>query len=152
MLNSITRTCGECDWLSPSRACVLIIRGMMDGQAWPLVNQPRQCLGFMPLKESYDNRTGRELWPELVAFEEHGGGVTGFLASELIRGPVPAAEIISRARIAGVTMRSIQRAAEKLLIKRRKCRFSGGWIWSLPDCEGAKELQALQRKVKEPKC
>ena len=140
------RTCSECDRMSIGGTCLSKV------EPRPHPRELRQCTRFVALRESYDSRSGRELWPEIAISEEYGGGLMGFLASQLVFGPVAANDIISRAQMAGVSKRAIQRAAEKLLVKRTKCHFSGGWNWSLPNCEGAKQLQGLQRKVNEPKC
>lgn len=137
MLSSITRTCGECDLLSPSRACVLVTKGKMEGRAWPLVNQPRQCLGFMPLKESYDNRTGRELWPYLgliSQFDQVGkvaGDAIRLVATELSTGSKSASQVIKAGAQAGINSRAIQRAAERLMVEKTRPKFRGGWVWSL---------------------
>lgn len=121
------RTCSECDRMSIGGTCLSKV------EPRPNPREPRQCTRFVALRESYDARSGRELWPEMAISEEYGDGLMGFLASQLVFGPVAANDIISRAKASGITKRSIQRAAEKLLVKRTKSRFGGGWNWSLPD-------------------
>ena len=83
-------------------------------------------------------RTGRELWPDKAISEEYDGGVCGFLASQLVFGPMPANEVITRAISVGISKRSIQRAAEHIQVRRTKRGFNGGWIWALSGYEGAK--------------
>ena len=84
-------------------------------------------------------RDGRVLVDGKAASESHGGGVKGFLAGLLAFGPVSSDTIIAKAIEAGISKRSIQRAAEQMLITRTKCGFRDGWIWALPRSEGAKE-------------
>jgi hypothetical protein len=54
-----------------------------------------------------------------------------FLRAELANGPVPARELIERAkRDLGVNERSLQRARERLGIEATKTGFQGAWVWS----------------------
>ena len=145
-LPSNLRTCSECDRMSIGGTCLSKV------EPRPNPRELRQCTRFVALRESYDSRSGRELWPEIAISEEYGGGLMGFLASQLVFGPVAANDIISRAQMAGVSKRSIQRVAEKIPIRRTKSRFRGGWLWALPDSEDAKQWQGFQRKMFEPKC
>ena len=132
-VSSEYRTCSECDRISASGAC---LEGAEDR---PSQRAPRQCIHFVPFRDAYDLRTGRELWPCKAASESHGGGVKGFLAGLLALGPESSDVIIAKAIEAGISKRSIQRAAEQMLITRTKCGFRDGWIWALPRSEGAKE-------------
>lgn len=130
---NITRSCGECSRFSSAGTCLESVEHR------PNARVPRQCLGFLPVPEAYDDRTGRELWPELANYVEAGGGAKGFLAAALTAGPVPSAQIIIQAGAAGIPERSIQRAAEKLGVLRTKAGFKEGWKWALQNAEGAKE-------------
>ena len=129
---SITRTCSECDRISVAGTC------LNDVEPKPHPREPRQCPSFIPLRDAYDSRTGCELWPDKAANEEYGGGVCGFLASQLVFGPMPADDVIARAVSIGISRRSIQRAAEHIQVRRTKRSFNGGWIWALSGYEGAK--------------
>ena len=129
---SITRTCSECDRISVAGTCLSGV------EMRPHPREPRKCHRFVPLMDAYDMRTGRELWPDKAISEEYDGGVCGFLASQLVFGPMPANEVITRAISVGISKRSIQRAAEHIQVRRTKRGFNGGWIWALSGYEGAK--------------
>lgn len=127
------RTCSECDRISATGTC------LESAESRPNQRAPRQCIHFVPFRDAYDLRTGRELWPCKAASESHGGGVKGFLAGLLALGPESSDTIIAKAIEAGISKRSIQRAAEQMLVIRTKCGFRDGWVWALPNAEGAKE-------------
>jgi hypothetical protein len=56
-----TRTCAECQKLSAAGTCIAKAQpGRMELYA------SRCCVGFHPFWGSRDERTGRELWPELL--------------------------------------------------------------------------------------
>lgn len=58
---------------------------------------------------------------------------TRFLHTELKDGPVPARDLIERARKDfRLTERTLQRAKDKLGIVVTKSGFHGGWVWSYP--------------------
>jgi hypothetical protein len=129
------RSCSSCDHLTAGHSCAAVRE---TGLSNPSANTPRRCLSYRPKWGADDDRSGRQLWPEIVNFVELGEGAKGFLATALIEGPVSSSEIISTAAAAGISERSIQRAAEQLGVMREKVGFSGGWIWSMPETEGAK--------------
>jgi hypothetical protein len=89
------------------------------------------------LKESYDNRTGRDLWPhlEVIARFDQAGHVSEaalrFVATELSTGPKPAGSVIEAGSKKSINSRAIQRAAERLQVEKNRPKFSGSWIWSL---------------------
>ena len=71
-------------------------------------------------------------------------GVEGFLRSVLADGPVPAKAIKGDADGAGYAWRTVQMAATRLGVERRKEGMKGGWVWALtspraPDYEDAAE-------------
>jgi putative DNA primase/helicase len=91
---------------------------------------------------------------ELLATAEMGGedGEGGtladakrFLADLLSGGPRKAGEVFRDADGAGYSKRSIQRAADKLGVDRRKEGMRGGWVWALPKMpnppEGAEDAR-----------
>lgn len=129
------RTCASCDQLTAGHSCAAVCE---TGVSTPSANTPRRCLSYQPKWGADDDRGGRQLWPEIVNFVELGEGAKGFLATALLDGPVPSSEIIARALASGISERSIQRAAEQLGVTREKSGFSGGWIWAMPNTEGAK--------------
>ncbi|MEI9979372.1 MAG: AAA family ATPase [Edaphobacter sp.] len=54
-----------------------------------------------------------------------------FLRTEIARGPVPARDLIERAkRDFGINERSLQRAREKMGIVATKAGYQGAWVWS----------------------
>lgn len=58
------RTCGDCEKFTAGHAC----RDQhTSGLALPNPRAARRCLGFTPKFNSIDQRTGPQLWPELVA-------------------------------------------------------------------------------------
>lgn len=130
-----SRTCSSCDHLTAGYTCAAARETAVFA---PSVNALRRCLSYQPIWGADDKRTGKELWPELALFKEFGEGAKGFLATALIEGPVSSSEIIASAAAAGISERSIQRAAEQLGVLREKVGFSGGWVWSMPETEDAK--------------
>jgi len=69
---------------------------------------------------------------------------------ELLRsGPMPAANVKDEAKAAEYGWRTVQRAAESIGVKRRKCSFGGGWTWELSAeddnrrCQGREEPDNL---------
>ena len=78
--------------------------------------------------------TARELLADAEADHEDGStasGVDAFLRGLLANGPVPAKLIKADADGAGYAMRTVQRAAQRLGVERRKDRLRGGWVWAL---------------------
>ena len=56
-----------------------------------------------------------------------------FLHAELKDGPVPARDLLSKAKKDfGLTERTLQRAKDKLGIVVMKSGYHGGWVWSYP--------------------
>jgi hypothetical protein len=54
-----------------------------------------------------------------------------FLQAEIAHGPIPARELIERAkRDFGINERSLQRAREKMGIVATKAGYQGAWVWS----------------------
>jgi len=58
------RTCSQCDHVSAAGSC---IRAKDTGLSFPPPNLKHRCLWFKPHWNSTDSRTGRQLWPEIVA-------------------------------------------------------------------------------------
>lgn len=131
----LPRSCSSCDHLTAGYTCAAARETAVFA---PSVNALRRCLSYQPIWGADDKRTGKDLWPELALLKEFGEGAKGFLATALIAGAVSSSEVISRASAAGIPERSIQRAAEQLCVVRKKTGFRGGWIWSMPETEGAK--------------
>ena len=69
-----------------------------------------------------------------------------FLRALLSNGPVKAGECQREARGAGISVKSLRTARERLGIKPRKCSFSGGWEWALPIKVDAEEDQDIHSK------
>ena len=82
--------------------------------------------------------TARELLSEAEVDPENDdgssvAGVDGFLRGVLADGPVPAKGIKADADGAGYAWRTVQLAATRLGVDRRKEGMKGGWVWALPD-------------------
>lgn len=56
-----------------------------------------------------------------------------FLLSALANGPVSAKDLKRDAVDAGIAMRTMQRAKQRLKVVTAKSSFDGGWRWSLPE-------------------
>lgn len=52
-----------------------------------------------------------------------------FLRSTLAAGAVPAADVQSDARAAGISAKALRTARERLGVKPEKSGFNGGWVW-----------------------
>ena len=148
------RTCNECGRLSSTGACMATALGEVEGAPVdyrPAVREPRRCLAFKPPHGAYDDRTGRQLWPEIVAQVEqpkvddkpevHEGDsaickARALLTAMLKDGPRDAAEIFIAAQGDNIHERTVQRAAEALGVVKTKAGFSGGWTWAMPETEG----------------
>lgn len=59
-----------------------------------------------------------------------------FLRTALADGPLPAREVKSQARDAGISETTLNRAKRDLGIKPEKSGFGGGWYWRIPDQDG----------------
>ena len=70
------------------------------------------------------------LYPEAVEKKTATNGAKGFL-EELLSKPMMANDVFAEAEGAGYNKPTIQRAAAKLYIKRKKLGMDGGWQWSL---------------------
>lgn len=64
------RTCSECSHFTAGHACN---KANESGEERPAARALRRCLSFTPMFESLDNRTGRQLWPELINLESNHG-------------------------------------------------------------------------------
>lgn len=150
----LPRSCKSCGRMSSSQTCLAALLGEIEGAPRdyrPDISHPRRCLAYKPPYGAYDERTGRVLWPEVVAVVEqpqvqdkpevHEGAAIdrarNLLASMLAGGPRDAAEIFTAAEGDNIGERTIQRAAEALGVVKTKDGFSGGWIWAMPDTEVA---------------
>ena len=151
------RSCDSCVNLTATQTCFAAARGKLDfvsGSYRPYIHALRRCIGYQPKFDLCDDRTGRDLWPEIVAVisAETTGSIEGdivagglemtrdvrisdFLADILKDGPRGAAEIIAAAEGAGFPERTLQRAAERLGVVKSKAGFLGGWLWALPNTE-----------------
>jgi len=56
-----------------------------------------------------------------------------FLQVELSATDLPANRIKELASQAGISSRTLRRAADKIGIRRTKAGFQGGWVWQLPE-------------------
>lgn len=143
------RPCNECGNVSAGHTCLAAARGDLEGAPRnyrPDMGWPRRCLAFVPSFQSRDARTGRDLWPELLAtsacqtnaasLAKAGQGATAEardLLERLLRDdPRSAAEVIAEAEAAGFSTRTVQRAADDLGVVKEKDGFAAGWTWSLP--------------------
>lgn len=150
------RTCSTCSVLSAAGSCMSAAES---GERWPDARKPRRCLSYLPEYGSYDSRTGFQLWPEAVnqsverlaeqsvitlppkTVKQSGHLVEiaeRFLIDALAHGRLSSSEVISHGTEIGIGKRTLQRAAERLMLIRTKTAFSGGWLWALPQCEGDK--------------
>ena len=82
--------------------------------------------------------TARELLSEAEADPENDdgssvAGVDGFLRGVLADGPLPAKVIKADADGAGYAWRTVQLAATRLGVERRKEGMKCGWVWALTD-------------------
>lgn len=149
------RTCDSCENLTATQACSAAARGKLDfvsGSYRPYIHALRRCIGYQPKFDLCDDRTGHDLWPEIVAVisaETNGntegdtvsGGlemtrdvrISEFLTNILKDGPRGAAEVIATAEGAGFPERTLQRAADRLGVVKSKAGFLGGWLWALPN-------------------
>ncbi len=59
------------------------------------------------------------------------------IADMLKSGPCDAAEILATAEGAGISERTMQVAAERMGVVKRKAGFSGGWTWAMPEIKAA---------------
>lgn len=64
------RTCSGCSHMTAGHQCS---QAAESGIQVPAANVPRRCLAFTPPFEAIDNRTGRQLWPELSDLENNHG-------------------------------------------------------------------------------
>ena len=151
----IPRSCDSCVNLTATQTCFVAAHGKLDfvsGSYRPYIHAPGRCIGYQPNIDVYDVRTGRELWPEIVAVilaettgntegDTVAGGfemtrdvrISDFLADILKDGPRGVAEIIAAAEGSGFPERTLQRAAERLGVVKSKAGFLGGWLWALPN-------------------
>lgn len=67
------------------------------------------------------------------------------LEIELREGPKPASEVLKAAKSAGVKDKALRRARGKLGVIVKKASFKGGWVWELPERQGAQEVQDAPR-------
>lgn len=89
---------------------------------------------------------GEQVEAQKILYPEHKektstNGAKSFLEELLVGNPKPAKEVLEEAEGAGYSKQSIQRAAQKLGIKRKKVGMKNGWLWSLPeDYEGIEDV------------
>lgn len=140
------RPCTECANLI-NEVCLAVVRGELPTQPASR-NQPRLCLAYAPgyyltSGDHRDYRTGKDLWPELLAkvqapevipVEPTGAldKATAMLADMLKDGSRSTAEIFESAEAASLSERTMQRAADMLGVVKSKAGFNGGWVWALP--------------------
>ena len=70
------RSCKRCGRLSSSQTCLAALRGEIEGAPRdyaPDVAWPRRCLSYTPPYGTHDDRSGQELWPEVVAVVKRQG-------------------------------------------------------------------------------
>lgn len=82
--------------------------------------------------------TARELLAEPSERETESprAGATEFLRARLALGTCPAKTLQDEADDAGISWRTVRRAADKLGVIKRKGGMDSGWYWSLPSAEG----------------
>lgn len=149
------RPCKTCGRMSSSQTCLAALLGEIEGRPRdyrPDISHPRRCLAYAPPYGTSDDRTGRELWPEigeqnllkpviLKAESKLEGDSSAIeraralLTAMLKDGPRDAAEIFTAAEGDNIGERTIQRAAEALGVVKTKAGFSGGWTWAMPETE-----------------
>lgn len=72
-----------------------------------------------------------------------------WLRERLADGAVPYRDLIAEAQDAGLSKRTVERAADELGVEKTKSDFHGGWRWSLPEgCH--EEHEGLQIPVWSP--
>lgn len=71
---------------------------------------------------------------------------TEFLLAELEGGPRPAGDVQGAAKRAGVGPGALKRAKRELKVSTEKGGMSGGWIWSLPEGDGACSSDHVREK------
>jgi putative DNA primase/helicase len=80
--------------------------------------------------------SARELLAEAETEDSENGDsqsdADAFLRSVLEAGAVPAKGIKGDADGAGFSWRTVQRAAQRMGVERRKEGMKGGWVWALP--------------------
>jgi putative DNA primase/helicase len=103
--------------------------------------------------------TARELLTEAEAEPENedgttAAGVEGFLRALLMDGPMPAKAIRGDADGAGYAWRTVQQAAHRMGVERRKDGMKGGWVWALgADSHGRRRNEGAEgatQKVHAP--
>lgn len=144
------RTCKHCGNLSSEYGCR--VAGEIEGAPrpyFPDLEWPRKCLNYVAPRYDRDEifgrdgRTGRELWPEVVAIVERqdtdqsegaspAEKARKLLSDMLKDGPRDVAEILAAAESASISERTIQRASDALGVVKTKTGFSGGWAWAMP--------------------
>lgn len=156
------RACRQCGNLSGGGTCLAAQRGELEGAPRdyrPDLTFPRRCSEHhwpRPDRDEYlgrDERTGRQLWPEVfapvemasepalvpeaIAADEGASAIEKartLVSSMLAAGPCAASEILLAAEGASLSERTTQRAAEQLHVVKAK-DGSGGWTWALPEVE-----------------
>lgn len=143
------RTCASCEHFSAGGAC---LRADLSGLARPAPRALRRCPAYAPDIESFDGRTGAQLWPELAGASEPQGGrvnergddtlgqppasalqaATAWLRRELLAGPQVVPALRARAETAGHAWRTVQRAAEALGVDGCRMGFGEPAAWQLP--------------------
>ncbi len=79
--------------------------------------------------------SARELMAMAEAPNDEGGAIDHckqFIEELLRPGPAKAADVKKEAQAAGLAWRTVQDAAQRLNVKRKKSGMAGGWLWSLP--------------------
>ncbi len=108
------------------------------------IGNDRDGFAFEILSVTLDNgfETSRISWlPGLVNAQQiinpdtsknSTNGATEFLRDLLANGPMPAKEVIDAGDGNGYSKSTLQRAAHRIGVRRKKDGMDGGWLWSLP--------------------
>jgi hypothetical protein len=69
---------------------------------------------------------------------------------QILENPTPAAEVFRQAREAGITEKTLRRAAEKLHVRSQKAGMKAGWIWSISTCLEEGQTKPKLSELSEP--
>jgi len=70
-----------------------------------------------------------------------------WLTDALAGGPVAAKKIQWEAQATGIAAITLRRAKKSLRVEKRKCAFSGGWEWYLPESAHAEDAQHVASQM-----
>jgi hypothetical protein len=127
--------------LAPSLAYRIESKSVTGDTGEPIATAAMHCIGesaagsheLLGAREDDEDRADRD-------------EATDFLLSELAGGSKPAKTINSAAKALGIGPWPLKAAKKKLGVRSSKGGMDGGWIWSLPEGDGASESDAVREK------